>query len=214
MDPHVLVDLCLRLHFPLRDLALALQLHLGPRRLQRSGLLAPVLLPLRSILAGCAYSIPFTRAYLREAMEDVCADPPDCVPSYSTVYVDDVGQIAVGSLLQVEKSLSAAACRFVKLTVTLKLTISSKAFVVASSPVLASRLQRHLAARGVQLHTPPVGRDLGFGFSSFRRRRTLLQQQRLAGASARLKATRRFATVKACPPPRPYRCSSQSPVGC
>ena len=63
IDPRLLIDKALRLGFPIVDLVLGLRMHAAPRRFQILGCVSRVVLVGRSILVGCALSIPFTRLF-------------------------------------------------------------------------------------------------------------------------------------------------------
>ena len=58
IDPRLLIERAVKLRFPLRDLLMALRMHLAPRWLQMCGMLAEAIYPTTSILAGCGFQFP------------------------------------------------------------------------------------------------------------------------------------------------------------
>ena len=142
VDPELLFQEAKELNFPLGDLCLVLQMHLSPRRLQQACAIACPVFPSRSILAGCAYSIPLTRLYLKRRLAHVVSSHPDTALG---VYVDDIGQSARGSSLVVRRNIIACAFALVNVARTLRLTMSDKYVVVSSSPYTAKLLQAKLA---------------------------------------------------------------------
>ena len=179
-----MITSALDLGYPPVDLALGMAVHTAPRVLELGGACSDPVLPRRSILAGCAQSIPFVRALLRKPLDVVVGTSPG---ARTAAYVDDVSQFAMGTFLAVVNALVDAGLVFARVTRKLKLTISSKSVVVASSPKLAQEIAAQLKSCG-QLHDIRVAssaRDLGICNNPSRRRRTTLQQERLKKAKLR-----------------------------
>ena len=102
MNTGMLVQSARRLGYLMTDMRLALQVHVGPRRLHILGMLGESICPLRSILPGCAFSITFTRIYLREEIgRTVEAFHGACLRL--TVYVDDVAFLVCSRCLVCQK---------------------------------------------------------------------------------------------------------------
>ena len=97
---------------------MVLQLHLSECRLQRACAVSVPLLPGRSIIAGCSFSIPLTRLYLKRKMDLQVASH---TLVQHGVFVDDIGQQAAGSTLGVRRAIVDAALDLVKIALTLRL---------------------------------------------------------------------------------------------
>ena len=106
IDPQLLIERAIKLKFPLRDLLMALRMHLAPRCLQMCGMLAEAIYPTTSILAGCGFSIPFTRLLLRDDVEEVVIQHTKVDHS---VFVDDIGQSSMGKHRALFRQLLEAA---------------------------------------------------------------------------------------------------------
>lgn len=130
VDPQLLIQRAVELKFPLRDLGMALRMHLAPRALQDCGRLSDLIYPTTSILPVCGYSIPFTRLLLRDDVQKV-VDQNAAVQH--SVYVDDIGQHSAGSSQALYRTLRAAALSLAQMAKRLKLRISKKSTIVTSS---------------------------------------------------------------------------------
>jgi hypothetical protein len=135
--------LCLLAHalqFPLSDLLMSLQVHYLPRVIVYQRVVGPVLLPRRSILAGCAFSIPFVRALLRMAVVNVVRS----VPLICTqTYVDDMAQVgAHANQHQLAENLALAATVLARRVGHLQLLISAKSTIV-TQPRWTARYVKH-----------------------------------------------------------------------
>ena len=102
--PELLLKEAIALQFPLADLCLVLQMHLSPRRLQAACAVSVPIVPGRSIMAGCGYSVALTRLYLRRPIGTLVGAHPRVQHG---VYIDDIGQLAYGALLRQRRQIVA-----------------------------------------------------------------------------------------------------------
>ena len=157
--PELLLKEAIALNFPLTDLCLVLQMHLSPRRLQAACALSVPIVPGRSIIAGCGYSVALTRLYLRRPIGALVDEHPRVEHG---VYIDDIGQLAYGGLLSHRRDIVAAGVGMVHMSNRLKLKISTKSVVVSSDPGTARILVRKLCALGVKVAVAEQAKDLGY----------------------------------------------------
>eukprot|EP00969_Alexandrium_andersonii_P276074 12202802-Alexandrium_andersonii.AAC.1 len=83
-----------------------MQTHLAPRHLQVRGITAHGTCVQRSILAGCAQSIPLTRVLLKGDLDIIARS--DSSVAIKT-FVDDCSQSAVGPTVRVCKAVTCAS---------------------------------------------------------------------------------------------------------
>ena len=76
MDVVTLLQQGILTYFPPHKMALALQQHLAPRVIQANGFSSKTISIFQSILAGCKFSVAFTRAYLLRAYQKIDTDNP------------------------------------------------------------------------------------------------------------------------------------------
>ena len=176
IDSQLLIQRAVSLKFPLRDLLMALRMHLAPRCLQMCGMLAEAIYPTTSILAGCGFSIPFTRILLRGDVEEVVTAHAEVDRS---VFVDDIGQSSIGFPRALFRQLLDAAICLGVMATRLKLRISSKTIIVTSSRAVSCQLQRSLRMQGIQCQVASASRDLGVLFHASGRRQGGLIKTRL-----------------------------------
>ena len=99
----------------------ALSVHAAPRALQFSGAISDTIVPGRSILAGCAQSIPLTRAYLATEFDKVIVGGEGICQA---VLVDDVAHVISDSGGRTAEVALILAERCVRAAKRLKLQIS------------------------------------------------------------------------------------------
>ena len=129
-------------HFPPIDSAMGLQMHCAPRVIQVQHAVSLSVVVDRSILAGCLYSVPWTKCLIHQGCKVVANRVPQAKLS---TYVDDCNQIARGTFAAVRNALVRAACVFdVFVVKACHLKIASKSKVVASKPSLARSIQAEL----------------------------------------------------------------------
>ena len=111
------------------------------------------------------------------------------------IYVDDLGQRAVGTRRNVAQALATAGAAFAKAAKAIRLRISPKSVVVASSPLLAFQLKRALRLLGISAKAAQSARDLRLQLNLGTQRRTKLQSRRSAKAATRLLKVGKLAAV-------------------
>ena len=79
--------------YPLRNLALSLQLYLSPRLLRASGCIDSGIVGYNGVLAGCAQAKNFSKAMLLDIIDHAHVVHPGADIS---VYVDDIGTVSKG----------------------------------------------------------------------------------------------------------------------
>ena len=185
----VLIRNARAMQFPIRLLALSLQVHLGPRWLSDSGELHHVSVAVAcSIMAGFVDSVPFTKALMYPIVESNRG-------AFSTVdtrlHVDDVAQQSVSVCRQqLIDTVSAAAVRLHDDAYLQGGTISEKSTVVASDRALARDIASAVAVSGPRLKVASVCRDLGGDAAGGRARRIGTHTSRLRKALVRLRRIR------------------------
>ena len=203
----------LRMGYPPSELILALSMHLAPRCLLLNGVASCIILPSRSIIAGCSHSNYFARMPMEVPIERMLAEAPGPRPSPAlrvSTFVDDVAQSSRGSIARVADVSIRAAIAFCSSVKTLGLKVSAKSVVVASDPKLAKAIAGQiLKFQGVRVIAASSGRDLGVVNNPTNTRRVALHKQRLDKATKKLKrisslakgvrAARRLTTTGALP---------------
>ena len=171
-----------RTGYPALDLSLGLAMHTAPRLLQNQQNLSDGTTVNASLLAGCSQSVPLTRAYLSEAIDEVTEEPE----LHITTYVDDVGMGAVGTAAKVIDILTDSSIKFVRGLIKAKLKVADKSVLVASSRALAHRIRSKLSQAGIHMLEAPFARDLGLTFNLSGKRSTAGLQSRHSQARSRL----------------------------
>ena len=152
---------------------------------------SPVIVPQRSILAGCLRSMQFARLIMRTPVSSVVRRVPSATTS---TFVDDVAQTARGTFQAVANTLVHAGTLFFANIRSVHLSLSAKSVVVASQPRLARLIATYIAKHaGIQLRVQSTARDLGVENNPTGRRSTKLQQARIKKATARTVKISRLA---------------------
>ena len=130
-------------------------------------------------------------------MNDPVSSVVKRVPSVKTsTFVDDVAQTAIGSYKQVAQATVDAGILFVSKVRGVKLTLSKKSVVVASSPKLATIISKCISKHAkVAIRVQSTGRDLGIENNPTGKRVTGLQQARIQKAIRRSAKIARIAKV-------------------
>ena len=186
------------LQFPRIDLDLGLSMHYATRWLVALHCFSADITVYRSILAGCSLAIPFTRVYLRNELEPLI-ERYDMVTT--TVYVDDISQMIIGSIRFVAHFLACVALSFAQIAQRLKLQLvdpdtgECKSTIVASHPAIVAEVGFALRTLGLKLSHAPFCRDLGLLFSIHRARRTRILAPRLREGGRRLRQVHWMARI-------------------
>ena len=193
IPPQLVVEQGLRLGYPVVDLVLAVAMHIAPRIMVLSRTASPLIFPLLSILAGCMHSINFARLVMEKPVVAVVRRVPDVRTS---TFVDDVAQIAIGTLRQVADKIVHAGVLLATKLVGLRFRLSDKSVVVASNDKLANAIARTISKHaGVALRAERAGRDLGVLNNPSGRRRTSVQAKRVAKATIRASKIAKLARL-------------------
>lgn len=171
-------------------LAIFVQLHMAPRILSVDGCLAePMACVSRSILMGCSSSTRMARAFTHKGLEACRAEPNDQgVRVFTGSHVDDVSQQVLGkSLDATARTAIRAGRRFAWGVKKMKLKMSAKSRLLASSSQLATKVGKALRARGIPLLTADNGEDLGIAATAGARRGTGVARKRLQKGGRRSK---------------------------
>ena len=192
MGLELLMGAAERLHFPLRMLAISIQVYLSPRYLRASGCYSLGTQPSASIVAGCSRANAMARIYLYHALDRAHTLYPDAAPKQ---FVDDLAQRASGTCKGLLRRLGSAAVHIVRGLRGLQCGVSSKSVIVASSPACGDALRnRILRETGLDLKSVSCGKDLGVASGAGRRRLGVLNA-RLKKAQVRGARVKRLARV-------------------
>ena len=176
LDISVLMQQGIDTNFPLGPMAYALQQHLAPRVLQANGFSSSPVAVNRSILAGCKFSVPFTRIYGLKQFITLSKNNPK---ANTELFVDDTSMHAAAETkLEVQSILLKAMRDFKTLVQKLKLRLSPKAAIVASSNILACKLNNKLTAYGLKFVLAHHSRDLGITTTAGKTRPKHIQKDR------------------------------------
>ena len=185
IDPEIVLREGISLQYPPLDLVLALAMHLAPRFLVLDGMISACIVSLVSIIAGCQHSMFFARLVMYDPVSHVIKADKKVTTS---TFVDDVAQIAIGSMLDVAKRVTFAGMNFARRVKGRKLKLSAKSVVVASNPRLARIIATNICKHAkVPIRAQAVAKDLGVLNNATAVRRTSVQNQRMTKALARCK---------------------------
>ena len=176
LDLRVLMIEAIHTNFPLGPMAFSLQQHMAPRVLQANGMSSTPINVCKSILAGCKYSVPYTRVYAIREYKQLAKQHKNANPE---LFVDDTSLHAKGdTTFEVEEVLLSAMTTFKKIVQHLKLRLSSKAAIVTSCKRLGTRLNAKLAKLGLKFVIAEHSRDLGVTTTAGKTRPNHIQRQR------------------------------------
>ena len=193
VQPEIVLRKGIEQHYPATDLVLALSMHMAPRLLFYRKEASQIIIPSRSIIAGCSHSGRFGSLVINDPVSSVAKRVPTVKTS---TFVDDVAQIAIGTFRQVAQATVDAGVLFASKVKGVKLTISKKSVVVASSPRLATIISQCISKHAnVTVRAQSTGRDLGVENNPTGRRVTGLQQARVQKAIRRTVKIARIAKV-------------------
>jgi hypothetical protein len=178
---------------PISQLAFALQQHLAPRVLQACKQSSTPVQIVKSILAGCKYSVAMTRVYLKRGMTKVVEKHKD---ANTELFVDDTSMHTPGDdNEEVRQILIPAMLTFKEIVSKLKLTLSPKAGLVASNDKLATSLIKELASYGLFFNKFNNARDVGITTTAGKKRPNNLVKNRFAKAQPRKIKIARLAKI-------------------
>ncbi len=179
--------------FPISQLAFALQQHLAPRVLQACKQSSTPVQIVKSILAGCKYSVAMTRVYLKRGMTKVVEKHKD---ANTELFVDDTSMHTPGNdNEEVRQILIPAMLTFKEIVSKRKLTLSPKAGLVASNDKLATSLIKELASYGLFFNKFNNARDVGITTTAGKKRPNNRVKNRFAKAQPRKIKIARLAKI-------------------
>ena len=177
--------------FPLDQMAFALQQHMAPRVIQADRCSSSPQVIHKSILAGCKFSVAFTRVYLQKAMKHICSKHKDANPE---VFVDDTSMHNTGqSMNDVLEALVPCMNTFKKEVNKLNLRLSVKASIVTNNPKLTKLLISELKSNKLFFVKAKHARDLGITQSAGKSRPSNLVKTRFQKSSNRISKISKLA---------------------
>ena len=190
----MLVKSGLEVGLPPVKLACTLQQHLAPRSIQASSFTAQPVSVYKSILAGCKACIGITRAYLKPGISSVHEKYPD---ANTSVLVDDTCMQAIHEEFDgVLDIVVPAVIMFGEKARKLKLSLSNRAKVTASTPKLAQTLVNELENNyGMFFQVDPEARDLGVTHTAGASRPSKLVISRFVKSRKRVEKTKQLARI-------------------
>ena len=171
-----------------RILAMAMQMHMAPRRLRAGRAHSETTQPTRSIIAGCKQSNRFARAVLYDILQDLHEQRPAEIRQF----VDDLSQTSRGKESTVaESSANTAEYLITRLRQRDLRESKAKTYIVASSKRLTLNVQNRIAHQcGMQLPIATAMRDLGVDATAGTRRSTKVSHARIAAGRIRTSRVR------------------------
>eukprot|EP00959_Pyramimonas_sp_CCMP1952_P127149 2659540-Pyramimonas_sp.AAC.1 len=164
---------------------MGLLIHLSPRVLETGGFCSELFESGVGVLPGCAQSMPWTKAYLYQMLDDIHRRFFPVVVTQG--YVDDLSQNAQGSADDVVSAVVPAALHLARGVDRLRLTMSDKSAIVSSKRSVSFRIARQLRAAGVALRVQDTVRDLGVATTAGKARCSTILKVRRAKAQRKAK---------------------------
>ena len=193
LDIPVLIKNALEVGFPPVKLAYILQQHLAPRAIQASSFTAQPVPICRSILAGCKASIGITRAYLKPGISQIHNKYPN---ANTSVLVDDTCMQSVGvDYEDVLEKIVPAVATFGDVARSLKLSLSPKAAITASTPKLALLLQKEMSGYNMTFKIDQKARDVGITHTAASSKPNKLVKNRFDNRKHKHSMTKRIASI-------------------
>ncbi len=177
--------------YPLVSLALGIVRHRAPRRVATESAVSQVLLPTRSLIAGCRQAIDFSRQTLWDMLEEAHLAHR---PRQLRTWVDDTSHRELGREIDVTQQLVQVARTLVEMLSRRGLKVSLRTVVLTTPPRIGRQVVRQLEAHGINLTTAGAGKDLGLDTHGVRRS-TRVQQKRLRRAGRRARGIRAVSRV-------------------
>ena len=165
-------------------MSFAMQQHLAPRVIQVKGNCGDPIEISSSILAGGKFSVPFTKLYLQRSLQKVDDDHPD---ANLKSFVDDCSFFNASKFKrQVVHILRSALKDFKDVVAVLKLILSDKAVITASSKQLRVMILKALKELGLSFKSESAARDLGVSNTAGRLRPAQLTNSRFSKTKNRI----------------------------
>ncbi len=181
--------------YPLVELVLGLEVHTAPRGVATDSGLSEKMYPGRSLIAGCAQAIDYSRLTLYDILDRAHSLYK---PKELSTWVDDLIHQEAGREHGVLQKVEQVGGTLAELLLRRGFRISPKSLVLAHPPRLAQRAVDVLKKHGLNLTATQSGKDLGIDAHADRRR-TTTQRARLGKAVARSVAIRNLVRSRRTP---------------
>ena len=183
VDISLLLEEAVFTRFPFVILAYLIQQHVAPRVIQANGFSSEGITVFRSIIAGCKTSVALTRVCVKRALTILYNTYPESNPE---VLVDDACMHAYSDTFDgALEMVIPSAVKFNDLVREMKLTLSPKACVAASSDKLAHVLKGELSTYNTVFQVDQEARDVGVTFAAGIERPYTLVKHRFVKARSR-----------------------------
>ena len=195
-----MIEDCVLHNTPVIAANLGLQLSRDPRFLKSGATLsAPIVLPARSVLAGCSTSTSFARASMLTVVDCDCRiAAEEGASAHTALHVDDLSHtIVASSAVAARKATLRIALKFAEQMKRRDLRISSKSVFIADGPdpAFAKDIERDLRRAMIQQKSVSHTEDLGADAGSAGRRHTSAAKKRKAKADERTRRARWLGTL-------------------
>eukprot|EP00959_Pyramimonas_sp_CCMP1952_P243708 5094289-Pyramimonas_sp.AAC.1 len=161
----------------------------SPRLLKKGHVISDALVVSRSIVAGSGHGVALAKVMLQQLLGEVNRA---CPPTGLWSYIDDIVGRAEGKKQQVIDNLDASADAMATGLKKLRLKISDKTKLVASSDDIGVELQRRLVRKGIPVQFARSTVDLGSDADAGRRRTAPRMMKRRAQARRRQRRVMRL----------------------
>ncbi|CAK0859205.1 unnamed protein product, partial [Prorocentrum cordatum] len=172
----------LQIGFPPIILLLEVGLYSFPRLLKKGQMITEAVEVTRSIVAGSGLGVPLAKVMLHRLLEKVHREVP---PAGLWSYIDDIVGRAEGTKQKVIRDLEATADVMSGGLRELRLQISTKTKLVASSDDLGAELEKRLRRKGIPVEFVRATVDLGSDAAAARVRASARMMKRRAQARLR-----------------------------
>ena len=187
IDPKFLAEAAVTLRYPTLIMYMGMLIHLATRVVANASCLSTPSMPSISILAGCVQSVPWTRLYLWDILDNLHRK---YFPTTIEAWVDDLAQQVTGSRTAVIKSTVEASSYLANTLQGRGARISAKACLLASDKDVGDEIIRQLESKGLSLKHEQTARDMGINAS-------LKTTRHIHVAKARMdKACKRAGVIK------------------
>ncbi|CAK0811743.1 unnamed protein product, partial [Prorocentrum cordatum] len=172
----------LQIGFPPIILLLEIGLYSFPRLLKKGQMITEAVEVTRSIVAGSGLGVPLAKVMLHRLLDTVHREVP---PAGLWSYIDDTVGRAEGTKQKVIRDLEATADVMAGGLSELRLQISTKTKLVASSDDLGAELEKRLRRKGIPVEFARATVDLGSDAAAARVRASARMMMRRAQARRR-----------------------------
>ncbi len=191
--PDMVINAAEDLAFPADILGMAMIMHRAPRTIVCDGCAAdPVGLTARSVLAGCMTSTSLARGLVRRPIAKASTGDDHLIFQH----VDDLTQIIIADTARQAIIMASRHGEDLANGIKgLRLEVSTKSELVASSPEVADAVVRNLQREGITIRRARCAEDVGVTTSAGRQRAVAAQGRRLDRADARSHKVKQLVAV-------------------